>query len=56
VTVQRLRDVPGFSIDRVAGPIADRHVRVAFSTEPVARLATLGDRVRRAVAAARTAP
>lgn len=35
------------------GPIADRHVRFVFSNEPVARLQALGDRVRRALAAAR---
>jgi aspartate/methionine/tyrosine aminotransferase len=34
------------------GEIADRHVRFVFSNEPVARLALLGDRVRRALAAA----
>lgn len=34
------------------GEIADRHVRFVFSNEPVARLAMLGDRVRRALAAA----
>jgi hypothetical protein len=32
--------------------IADRHVRSVFSNEPVERLALLGDRVRRALAAA----
>ncbi len=35
------------------GPIADRHVRFVFSNEPVARLQTLGERVRRALDAAR---
>jgi aspartate/methionine/tyrosine aminotransferase len=34
------------------GEIADRHVRFVFSNEPVGRLALLGDRVRRALAAA----
>ncbi len=34
------------------GEIADRHVRFVFSNEPVDRLATLGDRVRAALAAA----
>jgi N-succinyldiaminopimelate aminotransferase len=34
------------------GPVADRHVRFVFSNEPVDRLALLGDRVRRALAAA----
>jgi N-succinyldiaminopimelate aminotransferase len=34
------------------GEIADRHVRFVFSNEPVERLALLGDRVRRALAAA----
>jgi aspartate/methionine/tyrosine aminotransferase len=33
------------------GEIADRHVRFVFSNEPVERLALLGDRVRRALAA-----
>lgn len=36
------------------GEIADRHVRFVFSNEPVERLAMLGDRVRRALAAAGT--
>jgi len=36
------------------GEIADRHVRFVFSNEPVERLALLGDRVRRALAAADT--
>jgi aspartate/methionine/tyrosine aminotransferase len=31
------------------GEVADRHVRFVFSNEPVERLATLGDRVRRAL-------
>jgi aspartate/methionine/tyrosine aminotransferase len=35
------------------GEIADRHVRFVFSNEPVPRLATLGDRVRRAFEDAR---
>ncbi|MDP9342236.1 MAG: pyridoxal phosphate-dependent aminotransferase [Actinomycetota bacterium] len=34
------------------GEVADRHVRFVFSNEPVERLASLGDRVRRALAAA----
>jgi aspartate/methionine/tyrosine aminotransferase len=34
------------------GPVADRHVRFVFSNEPVERLALLGERVRRALAAA----
>jgi aspartate/methionine/tyrosine aminotransferase len=34
------------------GEIADRHVRFVFSNEPVARLAVLGERVRRALRAA----
>lgn len=34
------------------GEVADRHVRFVFSNEPVERLALLGDRVRRALAAA----
>jgi aspartate/methionine/tyrosine aminotransferase len=34
------------------GEIADRHVRFVFSNEPVERIALLGDRVRRALAAA----
>jgi aspartate/methionine/tyrosine aminotransferase len=34
------------------GEIADRHVRFVFSNEPVERLALLGERVRRALAAA----
>ena len=34
------------------GDVADRHVRFVFSNEPVERLATLGDRVRRALEAA----
>jgi aspartate/methionine/tyrosine aminotransferase len=34
------------------GPVADRHVRFVFSNEPVDRLALLGDRARRALAAA----
>jgi aspartate/methionine/tyrosine aminotransferase len=34
------------------GEIADRHVRFVFSNEPVERLALLGDRLRRALAAA----
>jgi aspartate/methionine/tyrosine aminotransferase len=34
------------------GEVADRHVRFVFSNEPVERLATLGDRVRAALAAA----
>lgn len=33
------------------GPVADRHIRFVFSNEPVERLAGLGDRVRRALAA-----
>jgi aspartate/methionine/tyrosine aminotransferase len=33
------------------GEVADRHVRFVFSNEPVERLATLGDRVRAALAA-----
>jgi N-succinyldiaminopimelate aminotransferase len=33
------------------GAVADRHVRFVFSNEPVERLALLGDRVRRALAA-----
>jgi aspartate/methionine/tyrosine aminotransferase len=37
------------------GPIADRHVRFVFSNEPVERLATLGDRVRAGLDAARSA-
>ena len=36
------------------GEIADRHVRFVFSNEPLDRLAMLGDRVRRALAAADT--
>jgi aspartate/methionine/tyrosine aminotransferase len=36
------------------GAIADRHVRFVFSNEPVERLAALGDRVHRALAAAGT--
>ncbi len=32
--------------------IADRHVRFVFSNEPVEKLSALGDRVRRALAAA----
>lgn len=36
------------------GEIADRHVRFVFSNEPVERLALLGDRVRRGLAAADT--
>jgi aspartate/methionine/tyrosine aminotransferase len=35
------------------GPVADRHLRFVFSREPVERLALLGDRVRRALAAVR---
>ena len=35
------------------GPVADRHVRFVFSNEPVERLSLLGDRVRRALDAAR---
>ncbi|MGE5689086.1 MAG: pyridoxal phosphate-dependent aminotransferase [Pseudomonadota bacterium] len=35
------------------GAVADRHVRFVFSNEPVERLALLGDRVQRALAAAR---
>jgi aspartate/methionine/tyrosine aminotransferase len=35
------------------GEVADRHVRFVFSNEPVERLALLGDRVQRALAAAR---
>ena len=35
------------------GPVADRHLRFVFSREPVERLALLGDRVRRAMAAVR---
>jgi aspartate/methionine/tyrosine aminotransferase len=31
------------------GPVAERHVRFVFSNEPVERLATLGERVRRAL-------
>jgi aspartate/methionine/tyrosine aminotransferase len=34
------------------GAVADRHVRFVFSNEPVERLAKLGERVRRALAAA----
>ena len=34
------------------GEVADRHVRFVFSNEPVERLATLGERVRRALAGA----
>jgi aspartate/methionine/tyrosine aminotransferase len=34
------------------GDVADRHVRFVFSNEPVERLSVLGDRVRRALAAA----
>jgi len=34
------------------GPIADRQVRFVFSNEPTPRIALLGDRVRRALAAA----
>ena len=34
------------------GEVADRHVRFVFSNEPVERLATLGERVRKALAAA----
>ena len=37
------------------GAIADRHVRFVFSNEPVARLTALGERVHRALAAARAA-
>lgn len=33
------------------GPVADRHVRFVFSNEPVERLASLGDRVHRALVA-----
>ncbi len=29
-----------------AGPVADRHLRFVFANEPVARLATIGDRIR----------
>lgn len=36
------------------GEVADRHVRFVFSNEPVERLALLGDRVRRALDAARS--
>jgi aspartate/methionine/tyrosine aminotransferase len=36
------------------GDIAGRHVRFVFSNEPVERLATLGDRVRQALASAGT--
>ena len=36
------------------GEVADRHVRFVFSNESVDRLAALGDRVRRALAAANT--
>jgi aspartate/methionine/tyrosine aminotransferase len=32
------------------GEVADRHIRFVFSNEPVERLATLGERVRRALA------
>jgi aspartate/methionine/tyrosine aminotransferase len=32
------------------GPVAERHVRLVFSNEPLERLALLGDRVRRALA------
>jgi aspartate/methionine/tyrosine aminotransferase len=32
------------------GDVAARHIRFVFSNEPVERLATLGDRVRRALA------
>ena len=35
------------------GAIADRHLRFVFSNEPVDRLALLGDRLRRALTAAR---
>jgi aspartate/methionine/tyrosine aminotransferase len=34
------------------GDVAERHVRFVFSNEPVARLAMLGDRVRRALTTA----
>jgi len=34
------------------GDVAVRHVRFVFSNEPVERLALLGERVRRALAAA----
>ena len=34
------------------GEVADRHVRLVFSNEPVERLALLGERVRAALAAA----
>ena len=33
------------------GEVADRHVRFVFSNEPVERLALLGERVQRALAA-----
>jgi aspartate/methionine/tyrosine aminotransferase len=36
------------------GDVAARHIRFVFSNEPVERLALLGDRLRRAMAAART--
>ena len=36
------------------GEVADRHVRFVFSNEPVERLAMLGDRVHRALAASTT--
>jgi aspartate/methionine/tyrosine aminotransferase len=35
------------------GDVAARHIRFVFSNEPVERLALLGDRLRRALAAAR---
>ncbi|HKR98396.1 MAG TPA: aspartate aminotransferase, partial [Candidatus Dormibacteraeota bacterium] len=35
------------------GPVADRHVRLVFSNEPLERLALLGERTHRALAAAR---
>jgi aspartate/methionine/tyrosine aminotransferase len=36
------------------GEVAARHIRFVFSNEPVERLALLGDRLRRAMAAATT--
>jgi aspartate/methionine/tyrosine aminotransferase len=35
------------------GPVADRHLRFVFSREPVERLALLGERLHRALAAIR---
>jgi hypothetical protein len=37
------------------GPVADRHVRLVFSAEPVERLATIPDRLARGTLAAAAA-